>query len=143
MARRFACGRPVGKGPRKAIASDGQTVLVGASCHRLVRAARASGFAPPLGGPRLFMLLPPEDFRCHLLKLFCKLYLLMRCHTNKYCVYAHHVDGKCIYIGKGKLDRPLAHGCQRNSKWNKIILKNKNIFDVKILGWTLPLKKFP
>ena len=52
----FACGRKLGRNPALVDTRDGQTAHVGAECFRLVKAAGETGYQPPLGGPRLYLI---------------------------------------------------------------------------------------
>lgn len=54
--RCFACNRPLGKSPVIVDTRDDQTVYVGRECYKLVVAAGETGYQPPLGGPRLYLL---------------------------------------------------------------------------------------
>lgn len=55
--RCFACGRVIhAKMPHKADTRDGQWVFVGAECFKLVMAAGETGYQPPKGGPRLYLM---------------------------------------------------------------------------------------
>jgi hypothetical protein len=48
----FACDRPLGKNPHRAVTEDGaQIVFVGGECWKLIG---PNGYQPPKGGPRLF-----------------------------------------------------------------------------------------
>jgi hypothetical protein len=56
--RCFACDRPTGNNPRRAVTEDGrspatngQTVFVGSDCYKKIG---PDGYQPPKGGPRLF-----------------------------------------------------------------------------------------
>ena len=52
----FACGRKLGKNPKRIGCQDDQTADVGTDCFRLIQAAGANGYQPPKGGPRLYLL---------------------------------------------------------------------------------------
>lgn len=52
----FACDKPLGKSPALVDTRDAQTVYVGSECFKKIRAAGDSGYQPPLGGPRLYLL---------------------------------------------------------------------------------------
>lgn len=52
----FACDRRLGKNPALVDTRDGQTVFVGTECFKLIKAAGETGYQPPLGGPRLWLL---------------------------------------------------------------------------------------
>lgn len=54
-ARCFACDRRV-KNPTLVDTFDGQTVLVGSECFRLIKSAGNQGWQPPKGGPRLYTI---------------------------------------------------------------------------------------
>lgn len=59
----FACDRAIKrKQPLEADTRDGQTVFVGAECHRLIVAAGDAGYQPPKGGPRLYPLAGESTF---------------------------------------------------------------------------------
>lgn len=51
--------------------------------------------------------------------------------ADKFCVYAHHVDGVCIYIGMGRPHRPFTR-FHRRGKWFEF---TKHGFNVEILSW--------
>jgi hypothetical protein len=57
MIKCFACDKTIGVGGRvRAVSTrDGQTVYVGPECFRKVKNAEGDGYAPPQGGPRLFL----------------------------------------------------------------------------------------
>ena len=55
----FACDRRLGRTPALVDTRDGQTVYVGTECYKLIKAAGDTGYQPPTGGPRLY-LLPSE-----------------------------------------------------------------------------------
>jgi len=52
----FACGRILGRNPRRADTLEDQWVFIGSECYKLIRAAGAAGWQPPKGGPRLYVL---------------------------------------------------------------------------------------
>ncbi len=52
----FACDKPLGKNPKLVDTRDGQMVFVGSDCARKVKEAGESGYQPPLGGPRLYLV---------------------------------------------------------------------------------------
>lgn len=53
----FACDRKLrGKDSWLVTTADGQTVFVGTDCHRHIANAGESGYQPPKGGPRLWLL---------------------------------------------------------------------------------------
>jgi hypothetical protein len=54
--RCFACDRKLGKHPRLVDTRDGQTVHVGSECFRLIKASGKTGYQPPTGGPRLYLI---------------------------------------------------------------------------------------
>lgn len=52
----FACGRQLGKTPHRVDTRDDQTVFVGRECYKLIERAGETGYQPPRGGPRLYLL---------------------------------------------------------------------------------------
>ena len=58
MERCFACGKEL-KSPNLVDTRDGQTVYVGPECFAKVREAGESGYQPPKGGPKLYLLETP------------------------------------------------------------------------------------
>ena len=54
MKRCFACDCRLGRNPNVAITSDGQIVHVGTKCYKAIVAKQATGYQPPLLGPRLY-----------------------------------------------------------------------------------------
>jgi hypothetical protein len=52
----FACGRALGRHPKRVDTRDAQTVFVGRECYRLIAASGPAGYQPPRGGPRLYLL---------------------------------------------------------------------------------------
>jgi len=56
MRRCFACGRKLGNNPYPADTRDGQFVFVGSECYKLIKSAGGSGYQPPKGGPKLWLL---------------------------------------------------------------------------------------
>lgn len=53
--------------------------------------------------------------------------------SNVFYVYAHSVDGHIFYIGYGRFER-VTNKDRRNLRWNSIVSRANNIFDVGILG---------
>ena len=49
---------------------------------------------------------------------------------NKYFVYEHWLDDKCIYVGSGNENRP--HSFERNKKYNDFVKNRENEIIVKI-----------
>lgn len=58
MANRtcYACGKRLGKRPKLVTCADEQDVFVGSECGKLIEQAKAVGWQPPKGGPRLYDL---------------------------------------------------------------------------------------
>lgn len=56
MGKCFACGKKLGRNSPLIDTRDGQTAHVGRECFKLVKAAGESGYQPPLGGPRLYVI---------------------------------------------------------------------------------------
>lgn len=54
--RCFACGKKLGRRPMLVTCSDEQDVFVGSECGKMIVAAKADGWQPPKGGPRLYAL---------------------------------------------------------------------------------------
>lgn len=52
----FACDHALGKNPTLVDTRDAQTVYVGSECLKKIKAAGESGWQPPKGGPRLYLL---------------------------------------------------------------------------------------
>jgi len=52
----YACGRNLGKTPKLVDTRDSQLVYVGRECFKLIKAAGESGYQPPTGGPRLYLV---------------------------------------------------------------------------------------
>ncbi len=52
----FACDRPLGKRPKLVDTRDGQKVFIGASCFRLIEQSGDTGYQPPRGGPKLYLI---------------------------------------------------------------------------------------
>lgn len=52
--------------------------------------------------------------------------------NNKFYVYEHWLYGECIYVGKGRINRPLQF-CKRNDNWKAIVGDNKKDIIVKII----------
>ena len=59
--RCFACDRKLGKNPKLVDTRDAQLVFVGSECHKMIVQAGESGYQPPLGGPRLFLIQPQQQ----------------------------------------------------------------------------------
>lgn len=53
----FACNKRIQHGGGLAITADGQLVNVGMECFNRIQKAKAAGYQPPLGGPRLYRVL--------------------------------------------------------------------------------------
>jgi hypothetical protein len=56
MHRCFACDRLLDIKKTLVRCADEQTVFVGDECYRRVKAAGETGYQPPKGGPRLYLL---------------------------------------------------------------------------------------
>lgn len=56
MQKCFACGKALELIRLRVDTRDDQIVFVGPDCFRKVQSAGESGYQPPLGGPRLWML---------------------------------------------------------------------------------------
>lgn len=52
--RCFACDRPLGKSPKKAVTIDGSIQFVGNDCADKIARAGFGGYQPPKGGPKLY-----------------------------------------------------------------------------------------
>lgn len=52
----FACDKRLGQIPHVADTRDDQFVLVGSECYKRIKAAGESGYQPPKGGPRLYLI---------------------------------------------------------------------------------------
>jgi hypothetical protein len=52
----FACGRKLGSKPAIADTHEDQAVYVGTECYRNILTAGDTGWQPPKGGPRLWVL---------------------------------------------------------------------------------------
>lgn len=52
----YACGRKIVGTPAMADTRDAQTVYVGPECFRKIKQAGESGYQPPKGGPRLWLM---------------------------------------------------------------------------------------
>ncbi len=50
----FACGRTLGINPYHVVTEGGQLVHVGSECYKLIKSAKAKGYRPPSGGPKLY-----------------------------------------------------------------------------------------
>jgi hypothetical protein len=55
----FACGKPMTENRHLVDTRDGQTVFVGRECYRKIVANKESGYQPPKGGPRLYVIAAP------------------------------------------------------------------------------------
>ena len=53
--RCYACDRRVNR-PTLADTRDGQTVYVGSECFKLIKRSGDTGWQPPKGGPRLYLI---------------------------------------------------------------------------------------
>ncbi len=63
----------------------------------------------------------------------------MKVYINKFCVYAHYVDGKCIYVGKGTPARAMDR--RRGDLYNETVAENNFELDVRFLRWFYSLKE--
>ena len=52
----FVCGKKLGKNPRRVDTHEDQFPSVGVECYKIVKAAGAAGYQPPLGGPRVWVI---------------------------------------------------------------------------------------
>lgn len=57
----FACDRKLGKNPHYADTHEDQCVVVGSECYKAIQEAGESGWQPPKGGPRLWVLTPERE----------------------------------------------------------------------------------
>lgn len=60
--------------------------------------------------------------------------ILIEVYPSMFCVYAHFVNGECIYIGKGNWKRPYGFN-GRKTVWGNNVLKDGNQLIVKVLKW--------
>lgn len=52
--------------------------------------------------------------------------------ADKWCVYGHYVDGRCIYIGMGRPGRAFGNTPARSCEWSALV---KSGHEVEILSW--------
>jgi len=53
--------------------------------------------------------------------------------SDKFCVYAHIVNGEIFYIGSGQIDRAFER-CGRNDVWSRVV-QEAGEYDVQIMLW--------
>lgn len=58
----------------------------------------------------------------------------MKFYPDKFCVYAHFIGKKCIYVGKGSWTRAYDFKIRR-SRWNTMVLKYGIVPTIKFLRW--------